>query len=93
MGDTDISIKIQPDGKLAKNGPKILMVTERSATSTGLTAAAEEENISFNTDHSGLVKYESRNQLEYQIVQEKVKSLVARAKIEVHKRFAEDNSR
>ena len=88
-----MSLQTQPDRKLAKNGPKILMVTEKSATSAGLTAAAEEENISFNTDHSGFVNFESRSQLEYQIVKQKVKTLVASAKIEVHKRFVEDDSR
>ncbi|KAL8992233.1 MAG: hypothetical protein Q9188_007635, partial [Gyalolechia gomerana] len=67
------------------------MVTEKSATSTGLTAPAEEYNIPLNTDHSGLVKYKSRSQDEYSIVKGKLKRLVAQAKWEVGKRFAEKN--
>ncbi|KAL9022869.1 MAG: hypothetical protein Q9196_007498, partial [Gyalolechia fulgens] len=65
------------------------MVTEKSATSTGLTATAEEHNIALNTDHSGLVKYRSRNQEEYIIVQANLNTLVTDAIREVGKRFAE----
>jgi butyrate kinase len=65
----------QPNGRLAKTGQKIVMVTEISATSTGLTATADEDNISFDKDHSGLVKYESRYDQKYKIVKEKVRSL------------------
>lgn len=67
------------------------MVTEKSATSTGLTATADKENIPLNTDHSGLVKYESRSQEEYSIVKERLKTLVAEAKREVGKRFTENS--
>ena len=67
------------------------MVTQKSATSTGLTATADENNFSLNTDHSGLVKYEDRNQTEYITVMEKLKTLVAEAKREVAERFV-DNS-
>ena len=65
-----------------------MMVTEKSATSTGLTATADEDNISFDKDHSGLVKYESRYDQEYRIVKEKVQSLAAKAVIDIKKRFA-----
>jgi sulfur relay (sulfurtransferase) DsrC/TusE family protein len=68
------------------------MVTQKSATSTGLTAVANENNISLNTDHSRLVKYESRNQEEYNIVKEKLKILVAEAKQEVGQRFTENST-
>lgn len=84
--------QLRRDGALTKTGPKIYMVTEKSATSTGLTAPAEEYNIPLNTDHSGLVKYKSRSQDEYSIVKGKLKRLVAQAKWEVGKRFAEKST-
>jgi len=65
------------------------MVTRKSATSTGLTAEADKDNISLNTDHMGLVKYESRTQDEYSIVKERLKTLVAEAKAGVAQRFPE----
>nr|KMM72211.1 hypothetical protein CPAG_08509 [Coccidioides posadasii RMSCC 3488] len=83
--------RIQPDGTLAKTGQKMFMVTEKSATSTGLTAVADENNIPLNTDHSGLVKYESKSQEEYLIVKEKLKLLVTEASQEVPKRFSQDS--
>ncbi|KAL5049509.1 hypothetical protein BDW71DRAFT_204766 [Aspergillus fruticulosus] len=78
---------LQPDGTLAKNGPKMFMVTEKSVTSLGLTATYKEDNIPLNTDHSGLVKFESRSQEEYSIVKERLKILVTEAKQEVSKQF------
>ncbi|QVM13334.1 hypothetical protein D8B26_007942 [Coccidioides posadasii str. Silveira] len=69
----------------------MFMVTEKSATSTGLTAVADENNIPLNTDHSGLVKYESKSQEEYLIVKEKLKLLVTEASQEVPKRFSQDS--
>ena len=63
------------------------MVTEKSATSLGLTATHNEDNIPLNTDHSGLVKYETRSQEEYSIVKGRLKILVTEAKQEVSKRF------
>jgi flagellar basal body rod protein FlgB len=65
-----------------------MMVTEKSATNTGLTATADEDNVSFDKDHSGLVKYESRYDQEYRIVKEKVQSLAAKAITNIEKRFA-----
>ena len=82
-------IQLKPDGTLTKTGPNMYMVTEKSATSTGLTATSDENNIPFNTDHSGLVKYKSSSQLEYSIVKAKLKKLVEQAKWEVGKRFKE----
>ena len=81
--------QLQPDGILTKTGPKIYMVTEKSAISTGLTATADDDNIPFNTDHSELIKYQSSSQLEYSIVKAKLKNLVDQAKREVGKRFTE----
>jgi len=68
------------------------MVTQKSATSAGLTAVADENNISLNTDHSGLVKYETRTQVEYSIVKAKLKALVAEAKREVGRQQSMENS-
>ncbi|KAM5359278.1 hypothetical protein ACJA88_015171 [Fusarium oxysporum] len=78
-------------GQWRKTGPPSLLVTEKSTTSTGLVAMADEDNIALNTDHSGLVKYDSRNQGDYTIVRERLMRLVAEAKQEVAKRFAEHN--
>ncbi len=62
------------------------MVTQKSATSTGLVSVADEINIPLNTDHSGLVKYERKNQEEYNIVKGKIKTLVDEAKEVVRRR-------
>ena len=68
-----------------------MMVTEKSATSTGLTATADEDNISFDKDHSGLVKYESKHDQEYRIVKEKVRSLLADGAVSIiARRFASE---
>ncbi|KAH6973907.1 hypothetical protein EDB80DRAFT_595707 [Ilyonectria destructans] len=72
-----------------KTGRPSLLVTEKSTTSTGLVAVAEEDNIALNTDHSGLVKYDSRSQGDYTIVRERLRRLVDEARLEVAKRFAE----
>ncbi|KAL4744299.1 hypothetical protein BDW72DRAFT_188841, partial [Aspergillus terricola var. indicus] len=81
------TVQLQPNGTLAKNGPKAFMVTEKLATSLGLTATHKEDNIPLNTDHSGLVKYETRSQEEYSIVKGRLKILVTEAKREVSKWF------
>ncbi|KAL8907434.1 MAG: hypothetical protein Q9207_001404 [Kuettlingeria erythrocarpa] len=67
------------------------MVTKESATSIGLTASADENNIPLNTDHSNLVKYKSRSQDEYSIVKEKIKKFVAQAKQDTQRRFMEND--
>nr|XP_036587170.1 ankyrin repeat-containing protein [Colletotrichum truncatum]KAF6797901.1 ankyrin repeat-containing protein [Colletotrichum truncatum] len=85
------TIELDGEGKPRKTGPPSLLVTEKSATSHGLVAVADEDNISFNKDHSGLVKFDSRSQSEYTIVRARIKSLVEEAKEEVAKRFAEHN--
>lgn len=77
---------------MAKTGPQKYMVTEKSATNIGLTATADEYNISLNTDHSGLVKYKSKSQDEYIIVKEKLKKFVAQAKRDVGKRVIEEGT-
>jgi hypothetical protein len=83
---------VQPDGTLSKNGPKKLMVTRVSATSTGLVAVADEDNIALDTDHYGLVKYESKSQGPYPIVKERLKILVREGKDKVAERFAENGA-
>ncbi|POR38318.1 Uncharacterized protein TPAR_01489 [Tolypocladium paradoxum] len=79
----------EQDGKWGKTGPPSLLVTDKSATSTGLVAVADEDNIALNKDHSDLVKYDSQSQGEYTVVRERIKRLVDEAKLEVAKRFAE----
>ncbi|KAF9781969.1 hypothetical protein IL306_012090, partial [Fusarium sp. DS 682] len=85
------TLELDQDGKWRKSGRPSLLVTEKSTTSTGLVAVAEEDNIALNTDHSGLVKYDSRSQGDYTIVRERLRRLVDEAKLEVSKRFAEHN--
>lgn len=70
---------MQPDGTLRKSGPAVLMVTKKSATSTGLTAVPDEDIIPLDADHSGLVKFESRRDDAYVVVKERIKSLVSGA--------------
>ncbi|KAL8365058.1 hypothetical protein RB595_004057 [Gaeumannomyces hyphopodioides] len=79
------------DGKWEKTGPLSLLVTEKSATSTGLVAVADEDNIPLNRDHSGLVKYEFKGHGDYSVVRERIRGLVYDAKLEVAGRFAEHN--
>ncbi|KAK8859532.1 Protein SERAC1 [Apiospora arundinis] len=69
--------QMQPDGTLQKSGPPVLMVTRKSATSTGLSAVADEDIIPFDADHSGLVQFESRREDAYVVVKERIKSLVS----------------
>ncbi|KAK1589962.1 ankyrin repeat-containing protein, partial [Colletotrichum navitas] len=71
-----------------RSGRSSLLVTGDSATSTGLVAAADEDNIPLNTDHSGLVKFDNKIQGDYPIVRERIKKLCKEAKIEVARRFS-----
>ncbi|RYP39571.1 hypothetical protein DL767_002119 [Monosporascus sp. MG133] len=84
------TVQIQPDGRLSKTGPKVLMVTMKSATSTGLTAVLDEDNIGFDADHSGLVKYDSRNRGMYPIVRERLERIISEDVSRIAKRF-QDN--
>ncbi|TDZ35774.1 Protein SERAC1 [Colletotrichum spinosum] len=59
------------DGKLSKTGGKVLMVTKKSATSTGVTGVSENDVIPLEADHSGLVKFESRGQDTYLVMMQK----------------------
>ncbi|KAH7308494.1 ankyrin repeat-containing protein [Stachybotrys elegans] len=81
----------EQDGKWSKTGAPSLLVTEKSATSTGLVAVADQDNISLDRDHSGLVKYGSKNQGDYTVVAERLRRLTDEAKREVVRRFAEHN--
>lgn len=76
-------IQIQPDGSIKKTGPKIFVVTQKSATSTGVTTPDKEVNVPLNEGHSALVKYESRSQEAYTIIKGHLRKLVkdARAKV------------
>ena len=67
-------------------------MAKNSATSTGLMAASDEDNIPLDTDHWGLVKYESRSQGYYPIVRYRLNGLVAEAEIEVPTRFRDNHS-
>ncbi|KAF9872960.1 ankyrin repeat domain-containing protein [Colletotrichum karsti] len=67
------------NGKLSKTGAKVLMVTRKSATSTGITGVSEEDNIPLEEDHSGLVKFQSRGQDAYSVVRERIRSFVSKA--------------
>lgn len=82
-------LQLSKDRRWCRTGPPALLVTERSATSTGLVAVADEDNIPLNTDHSGLVKYSFRNQGDYPIVRERLRRFIDEAKLEVPKRFSE----
>ncbi|TDZ14739.1 Protein SERAC1 [Colletotrichum orbiculare MAFF 240422] len=68
------------DGKLSKTGGKVLMVTKKSATSTGVTGVSENDVIPLEADHSGLVKFESRGQDTYLVVRERIRCFAAAAK-------------
>ncbi|KAH6653092.1 hypothetical protein BKA67DRAFT_536788 [Truncatella angustata] len=85
-------VEKHPDGSLTKSGDKVLMVTEKSATSTGITAVADEDNIPFDTDHSGLVKFSARSQESYQIVKDKIKNLATEGVAYVSQRSADNLS-
>ncbi|KAI0125986.1 hypothetical protein BJ170DRAFT_633363 [Xylariales sp. AK1849] len=86
------TVERQPNGTLLKTGERILMVTKKSATSTGLTAIADEDNIPLDVDHSGLVKYDSRSQEEYAVVRERLSTLVSEGLAVGAKRLADDRT-
>ncbi|KAK3941484.1 hypothetical protein QBC46DRAFT_430783 [Diplogelasinospora grovesii] len=91
--DLSPTAELQPEsGKLMMTGGPMLLVTAKSATSTGLTAAADEENIPLKTDHTGLVKYQNGDQEGYTIVRNKLKKLVKEAQSHIPGRFTEDYS-
>ncbi|WQF89374.1 hypothetical protein CDEST_14388 [Colletotrichum destructivum] len=73
------TVEMQPDGALRKSGPPVLMVTRKSATSTGLTVVPDEDIVPLDADHSGLVKFESRRDDAYVVVKERINSLVSGA--------------
>ncbi|VUC37866.1 unnamed protein product [Clonostachys rosea] len=78
-------------GGWSKTGQRCLMVTEQSATSTGIVAKTDEDNIPINSDHSGIVKFGSRNQSEYLVVQYRLRNLIEETKQKVSHRFAESD--
>ncbi|CAH0052035.1 unnamed protein product [Clonostachys rhizophaga] len=78
-------------GGWSKTGRRCLMVTEQSATNIGIVATAGEDKIPINADHSGLVKFSSRNDVGYFVVQERLRQLVEETKQQVSQRFAESD--
>ncbi|KAH9903854.1 vegetative incompatibility protein HET-E-1 [Xylariomycetidae sp. FL2044] len=72
------TVLMQADGRITKTGPQMLLVTQKSATSTGLTAVADEDNISLYTDHSGMVKYDSNTRGIYPVVRQRLEAIVAK---------------
>ncbi|KAK2042669.1 hypothetical protein LZ31DRAFT_525790 [Colletotrichum somersetense] len=83
------TLQLNAEGKWEKTGPASLLVTQKSATATGLVAVAEEDNIALNADHSGIVKYSSKSQGDYPTVGRRIKECTERAKLDVPERFAE----
>ncbi|KAI1112399.1 hypothetical protein F5Y14DRAFT_442622 [Nemania sp. NC0429] len=79
---------IDDDGSLSVTGEIRLLVTKESATGTGLVAAADEDNVPLDADHSGLVKFESRHNQHYLIVKGRLSNIMARAPSVVDDRFA-----
>jgi hypothetical protein len=79
------------DGTLRKTGKMSLLVTKESATRTGLVAAADEDNIPLDTDHSGLVKYDSMNHQLYDVVKGRLAKIIDGAEEEVSRRFSEQS--
>ncbi|KAI1839800.1 hypothetical protein JX266_013987, partial [Neoarthrinium moseri] len=71
------TVERQIDGTLTKSGTKVFMVTEKSATSTGITAVADEDNVGLDADHSSLVKFDSRSCDSYLKVKGRISFLIA----------------
>lgn len=73
-------------------GPKYLLVTKESATKIGLVAAADEDNVSLDANHSTLVKFESRHHQHYQIVKGRLIGIMAAGAEVISSRFLEDST-
>ncbi|CVK92445.1 uncharacterized protein FMAN_07341 [Fusarium mangiferae] len=82
------TLKLNEVGKWCKTGPPCLLVTEKSATSIELVAVDDEDNVALDTDHSGLVKYDSDHHAYYMIVTERLQRLINEAERDVPNRFA-----
>lgn len=82
----EILSKRSKDGTWTRSGPKKLMVTEESATRTGLPDTFH-QHIPLNADHSDLVKFESPSHGGYEIVMQKIKKCAAEAPEAVSERF------
>lgn len=61
-----------------------MLVTTESACQTGLPQV----NLPHNTDHSGLVKYESKSDAGYVVASERLRRLLEEGPSAVGKRFA-----
>ncbi|RYC65044.1 hypothetical protein CHU98_g1135 [Xylaria longipes] len=82
------TVEVLADGTLSKTGKEVLLVTKESATKIGVVPAGKEDNIPFDADHSGLVKYD-RGHEHYEIVRGRLEEVIADAKTKVAQRFAE----
>ncbi|KAI1119812.1 hypothetical protein F5Y10DRAFT_150672 [Nemania abortiva] len=69
------TVEVQ-DGTLRKTGKPSLLVTKESATKIGVVPAGREDNIPFNTDHSGLVKYRKGNSRDYDTVRSRLERVI-----------------
>lgn len=59
---------MQDNKRITKTGSETLLMIEKSAISIGLTAVTDKNNVNLNTDHLGLVKYNSNIRNVYLIV-------------------------
>jgi hypothetical protein len=80
------SIKQSSNGTWTRSGPRQLMVTEESATRTGLPDTFD-QHIPLNADHSGLVKFEGSSHDGYEVVMQKIKKYAAEAPEAVSERI------
>ncbi|EEY18517.1 ankyrin repeat domain-containing protein [Verticillium alfalfae VaMs.102] len=77
------------DGVLRKDGPKRLLVTRESATSTGLVGTADQDNVEIPADHSGLVKFRSQDRGSYRFVLKRLSKLAKQPPNKVSRKPAE----
>ncbi len=75
------------NGSLANTGVSTLLVTQSSAGRIGLPENFY-EHLPLNTDHRSLVRYEDANDLNYEQVKTRIKTLVKTAPHVVRGRFA-----
>lgn len=64
------------NGTLAKEGEPRILVTESSATKTGLTQILLEDNIAVEADHSHLTRFRSRADERYKIAKNRIRQML-----------------
>ncbi|KAI1274336.1 hypothetical protein F5Y07DRAFT_390609 [Xylaria sp. FL0933] len=84
-------IDVHDDGTITKTGKMSFLVTRESATKIGVVSAAQEDNVSLNTNHSELVKFESMYHQPYTIVLGRLQRIMDQAKDDVAQRFSEQS--